>query len=309
MDSLKYAVIGTGALGGFYGGMLARSGKEVHFLFHSDYDWVKQNGLRIDSVTGDFILPKVYAYKETSQMPVCDVVLVCLKTTSNHLLSSLLPPLLHPQTAVILIQNGLGNEDLLAGQLPGCVLAGGLGFICSSKMDPGHVVHMDYGKLTLGSHDGRGEAVLKRVCEDLSAAGVPAEMSDNLKLSRWKKLVWNIPYNGMCVVMNASTKELMSRSETFDLIRDLMREVTGAATACGSPILDGFVQAMLDSTLKMKPYAPSMKLDFDHKRLLEIDAIYSRPIQQARNAGYDMPKTRMLEQQLRFIQGRYADEK
>lgn len=307
MNKLRYAVVGTGALGGFYGGMLAKAGNEVHFLVHSDYEWIKLHGLRVDSVNGDFVLPEALVYKNTAEMPVCDVVLVCLKTTSNHLLKTLLPPLLHPKTTVILLQNGLGNEALLSEQLtevgfPDCQLAGGLGFICSSKVGPGHIAHMDYGKLTLGSHTGENREVLMCVCEALIASGVPAELSDNLLLSRWKKLVWNIPYNGLCVVMNATTAELMQNPATYDLIRALMLEVVGAATSCHSNINDGFVKAMLESTLQMKPYAPSMKLDFNYKREMEIEAIYSRPLKAAAEAGFDMPKTRMLEQQLRFIQ-------
>jgi 2-dehydropantoate 2-reductase len=305
MKPLRYAVIGTGALGGFYGGMLANAGQEVHFLFHSDYEFVRKNGLKVDSVLGDFHLKNVHAYADTLDMPACDVVLVCLKTTSDPLLKTLLKPLLHDRTTVILIQNGLGNEERLAVELPGLSLAGGLGFICSSKMGPGHIAHLDYGKLTLGSHTNDNMDVLQQVCADLEQAKVSAALSDDLMMSRWKKLVWNVPYNGICVVMNASTEELMAHPATCQLLEDLMLEIIGAANACGVPIGTGFAQAMLDSTRQMKPYSPSMKLDFDHRRPLEINAIYSRPLWAAHAFGYDMPKVRMLEQQLQYIQDSY----
>ncbi len=110
--SLKYAIIGTGAIGGYYGGMLARAGKDVHFLFHSDYDYVRKHGLRVDSIKGDFVLDNVQAYNATTAMPVCDVILVCLKSTKNAILEKLLPPLLHKNTltfTIVLLQvmNGL----------------------------------------------------------------------------------------------------------------------------------------------------------------------------------------------------------
>ena len=82
----KYAVVGTGALGGFYGGMLAKAGKDVHFLFRNDYNHVLKNGLKVDSISGDFHLSEINAYNDTSKMPVCDVILVCMKTTSNSIL-------------------------------------------------------------------------------------------------------------------------------------------------------------------------------------------------------------------------------
>ena len=302
---LKYAVIGTGALGGFYGGMLANAGKDVHFLFHNDYDYVSQNGLRIDSTFGNFIIQHPNAYDSTSKMPVCDVILVCLKTTNNKMLTELLPPLLHKDTCVILVQNGLGIEAALAQNFPDMSIAGGLAFICSSKVGLGHITQMDYGKLTIGSYQGDNKSVLQQVCSDLSDAGVPNVISDDLTMSRWKKLVWNIPYNGMCVVLDTTTERLMQYSDTYELIRALMLEVIGAANACGVHVDENFAQAMLDSTLKMKPYAPSMKLDYDYRRPLEIQAIYTNPLITAQKAGYDMPKVNMLEQQLKYIQEGY----
>jgi 2-dehydropantoate 2-reductase len=301
----KYAIIGTGALGGFYGGMLARGGNDVHFLFHNDYDFVCKNGLKIDSVQGNFHLEKINAYKEAGQMPKCDVVLVCLKTTNNDKLKEILPPLLKPETCVILVQNGLKVENDLAGIFPGLSIAGGLAFICSNKIGKGHIAHLDYGKITLGSFQGRNEDLLRQVCTDFHKANVPAAFSGNLKESRWKKLVWNIPYNGLSVVLNTTTEQLMNHTKTYELVRDLMLEVIGAAGACGVKIEKNFVQEMLDSTLKMKPYAPSMKLDYDNKRPLEIGAIYSAPLAEANSYGFEMPKVRMLERQLRFIQDSY----
>jgi len=305
MKKVRYGVIGTGGIGGFYGGMLAHSGQEVHFLFHSDFEYVRDHGLRVDSVFGDFHLENVHAYHRTEDMPVCDVVLVGLKTTTNHLLKTLLPPLIGKNTTVILIQNGLGNEARLAADFPNLSIAGGLGFICSGKVGPGHIVHSEHGKITIGSHQGDNQPILEQVIADFVVAGVPAEISDDLLMSRWKKLVWNVPYNGLCVVMNALTSELMANPATYQLCKDLMLEVIGAANACGVSNSEKFAQVMLEYTLDMKPYAPSMKLDFDFKRPLEIDAIYTAPLQAAEKAGYDMPKVRMLEQQLRFIQNSY----
>ena len=93
---MRYGIIGSGAIGGFYGGKLAKAGQEVHFLFRSDYEFVKQNGLQVDSCDGSFHIDNVNAYNDTAAMPTCDVVLVCLKSVNNNKLKTLLPPLLHP---------------------------------------------------------------------------------------------------------------------------------------------------------------------------------------------------------------------
>lgn len=303
--NLKYAVIGTGAIGGFYGGMLAKSGKEVHFLFNTDYEYVKLNGLQVDSITGNFHLRDVLAYNNTSDMSPCDVVIVGLKTTNNHLLKTLLPPLIKPDTLVILIQNGLGVEEDLAKDFPNLNIAGGLGFICSNKIGPGHVAHLDFGKLTIGTFQNNNPAVLQQVCDDLSQAGVPADIAPDLNVARWKKLFWNIPFNGMTVVLNTTTDKLVQNDDSRALIYDLMLEVMHGANHCGAVISEGFAKKMLDMTISMTPYAPSMKLDYDNRRELEIGYIYSHPIQVALASGYDMRKVTMLEQQLKFIQQSY----
>jgi len=91
---MRYGVVGSGAIGGYYGSKLVRAGQEVHFLFRSDYEYVKENGLQVDSCDGSFHLNSVNAYNDTADMPQCDVVLVCLKSVNNGKLKTILPPLL-----------------------------------------------------------------------------------------------------------------------------------------------------------------------------------------------------------------------
>ena len=301
---VKYGIVGTGALGGFYGGMLAHSGKDVHFLLHSDYEEVTKNGLKIDSVNGDFVLQNVNAWKSPEDMPACDVVLVCLKTTNNHLLKSLLPPLLHKDSLVVMIQNGLGIEEELGEIFPEINIAGGLAFICSQKKGPGHILHLDFGKLNLGNYRNNKPELLMQVCRDFSEAGISCHIADDLYTARWQKLVWNIPFNGMTVVLDATTDQMMKLTATKELALEMMLEVIGGANHCGVKLDEGYARKMIDMTVAMTPYAPSMKLDYDFRRPMEIGAIYSRPVREAAKAGFDMKKVAMLEKQLLFIQDR-----
>src|SRR5512138_1515331 len=123
--SRRYAILGTGALGGFYGARLCRAGAEVCFLLRGDFEHVRQHGLRVDSKDGDFVLPHVQAFRDVRDMPRCDVVAIALKATQNHLLPALLPPVLAKGGTVLLMQNGLGYEAEVARLVPGHeVLAG-----------------------------------------------------------------------------------------------------------------------------------------------------------------------------------------
>jgi len=302
---MVYGIIGVGAIGGYYGSKLARSGQQVHFLFHSDYQFVREHGMQVDSCDGSFHLEHVNVYQYAGDMPKCDVVIVGLKTTNNHLLSSLLPPLLHEHTVVVLIQNGIGVEADVQAMFPQVQLVAGLAFICSAKTEPGRVSHQYYGSINLGNYSCRDEAVFSLLLRDFRDAGVPCA-SVPYDEARWKKAVWNMPFNGMTVALNTHTDLLLKHPSTRRLIRDLMMEVVEASRALGvSGVDEAFVDKMIDMTDTMAPYSPSMKLDYDFRRPMEIHYLYTRPLEMARAAGYRMRKLEMLEAQLRFLQDIY----
>ena len=298
---MKYAIIGTGAIGGFYGARLDKAGFEVHFLLHTDYQYVVDHGLTIDSCDGNFTLPSPKVYDSTSDMPQCDVVIVALKTTQNHLLPSLLPPLLKPDTIILLIQNGIGVEADVQQLFPSQPIAAGMAFICSAKAGPGHINHQFYGNINIGNYSCHNPQRYGQMLADFRAAGIGAADVEYLE-ARWKKAVWNMPFNGMTVALNTTTNRLLSCESTHRLIYDQMLEVIGAAQALGVKNLDSrFADKMIANTIKMPPYSPSMKLDFDFHRPMEINYLYTRPIAEARAAGFAMPKLEMLEAELQFI--------
>ncbi len=300
---MRYAVIGTGAIGGYYGSKLAHAGQEVHFLLHRDYEYVKQNGLTVDSCDGSFCLPRVNAYRSAADMPQCDVVLVGLKTINNHLLQSLLPPLLHRRTLVVLIQNGIGVEEDVQRMLPGVWIAAGLAFICSAKTEPGRISHQCYGSINIGNYSCADPALVTSLIGELQQAGIEAAEVEYHE-ARWRKAVWNMPFNGMTVALHTQTDLLLKHPATEQLIYDQMMEVIHAAQACGVKTLDSsFADKMMSMTRSMVPYSPSMRLDYDFHRPMEIHYIYSRPIEIAAQAGCPMPKLAMLEAELRFLEG------
>ena len=298
---MRYGVIGTGAIGGYYGARLAQSGQEVHFLLRSDYEYVKANGLQVDSCDGSFHLDSPLVYNQTEQMPQCDVVLVCLKSINNKKLQTLLPPLLKDDTLVVLIQNGIGVEQDVEQQFPGIQLAAGLAFICSAKTEPGRVNHQCYGQINLGNYSCKDAGRIEQVLADFNAAGVTAGLVEYHE-ARWKKAVWNMPFNGMTVALKTQTNLLLQNPATRQLIYEQMMEVIGAAQHLGVKNIDeSFAQKMLEMTDAMTPYSPSMRLDYDFHRPMEIYYLYTRPIEIAREAGFQMPKLEMLEAELKFL--------
>lgn len=299
-------MIGTGAIGGYYGGLLAKHGADVHFLLHSDYDHVNKQGLQVNSINGDFKVA-VNAYAKPEDMPQCDVAIVALKTTSNHLLETLLPQVVKSNGIVIMMQNGYGVEQFAADILPKATIIGGLCFIGSTKIGPGHITHSDFGMINLGHYlpDESPAGItpeLKQITEDFVTCGIDAKATDNLSFLRWQKLVWNVPFNGLSVVLNSNTADLLSQHDTRELIQSIMLEVIAAANACGHSLSTSVAESMLLNTeTKMQNYAPSMKVDYEHNRPLEIDAIYQSMIDRAARSGAEMKLAKMLAQQLRFV--------
>jgi 2-dehydropantoate 2-reductase len=308
MTKRSYAILGTGAIGGLYGARLHAAGFPVRFLLHRDYEQVRDRGLRVDSIWGDLHLHDLDIYQNVAQMPPADVTIVALKTTQNSLLPTLLPPLVSDRGLVLVLQNGLGVEAEIARMIGDRVL-GGLCFTCSNKIAPGHIHHLDEGKIALGDFrpDGQPSGItdrLEAIATDLETAGIPIDRQADLILARWKKLMWNIPFNGLSAILDAKTDALVADPAIRTLAIELMHEIRAAAAATDRHIPAEFIDTMLATTDAMRPYLTSMKLDLDHDRPLEVEAIFGNPIRTAQASGVAMPQTLTLYRQLKFLDDR-----
>ena len=306
----RIGIIGTGAIGGFYGVMLARAGFDVHFLLRSEFSAVVEQGLRVNSAQhGVLSLKPVQAYASAEEMPPCDWLLVGAKTTNNIQLAPAIIQAAAPGAKVLLLQNGLDVEDALRAELPDTLhLLGGLCFICVHRAGPGQIEHQALGAVNLGYHSGPAsadpalsQALVEEGAALFRAAGLDSQAMNNLHQARWQKLVWNVPYNGLSVLLKASTTPLMADPASRELIQDLMQEVLQGAAACGHVIPEAYAQQLFRSTEYMPDYWPSMYHDFLHQRPLELAAIYAAPLAAARAAGCELPKIRALYQSLCFI--------
>lgn len=305
-------IIGTGAIGGFYGLMLARAGFDVHFLLRSEFSAVAERGLQLDSaVHGALTLNPVQAYSTAEDMPPCDWLLVGAKTTNNADLAPVIIQAAAPNAKVLLLQNGLDVEDSLREWLPESLhLLGGLCFICVHREGPGVITHQALGAVNVGYHSGLAvdEQARMAIVEEgaglFRAAGIDSQAMPNLHQARWQKLVWNVPYNGLSVLLGASTTPLMADADSRELIKALMAEVVQGAKACGHDMPVGYADHLFRVTEKMPDYWPSMYHDFLHKRPLELAAIYARPLAAAKAAGCELPRIEALYRSLSFIDRR-----
>lgn len=294
------AIVGSGAIGLYYGGRLAAAGENVKFLLRSDFDDIQQNGLHCESIHGDFALPKLQGFRRAEEIGPVDLVIVAWKATANSHLADVLPPLLHADTQVLTLQNGLGNCEAIAAITGGERVLGGLCFVCLNRLSPGFVKHLASGRISVGEFrpDGRGRAA--EIVRRFKAAGIPAVIGEPLEEAQWKKLVWNIPFNGLSIAEGGvTTDQLLANPETEAEIRALMSETITAARAQGLNLSDELAEQNIEQTRPMDAYRPSSMIDFVEGREVEVEGIWAEPLRRAEAAGVAMPHLKKLLERIR----------
>lgn len=306
---MKIAVVGCGAVGSYYGAKLGYSGQEVHFLLRSDYEAVRRRGVFIRSGDGDFRFQPKCA-KTPESIGACDLVLVALKTTANGPLEHLASPLVGEKTAILTLQNGLGNEELLAKLFGAEKILGGLCFVCLNRLESGVIHHIAHGAVMMGEHQRWPEPRTHDIAGMIRHSGVPCKVTDSLETAHWEKLVWNIPFNGLGVggaagydaVLRGAMPEgaaigpcletdtLLSEARWEKLVRELMLEIIAVANAKGLKLDESVAEKQISRTRSMGAYKASTLLDFEKGLPLELESLFLEPLRQAREAGVATPR-------------------
>ena len=312
-NKTKIAIVGCGALGSYYGGKLCQTNRDVHFLLRSDYEVVRENGVQIQSLNGDFHVRPVAAQSPWEIGP-CDLVIVALKSTANHCLGELLTPLVGKHTALLTLQNGLGNEAALAELFPTQPVFGGMCFVCLNRTEPGVIHHIALGKIVLGRHGGSPDELTASIAELIRSTGIPVDVSPDLEKAHWEKLVWNIPFNGLGVAGAAgldailagqlktdqpigrclATDALLDNGPWEQLVTELMDEVITTGRALGHDLSRGLGEHQRSRTRAMGAYRASTLIDFERGQPLELDALFTLPLGQAQTAGVPTPRLAAL---------------
>lgn len=310
---MKIGVVGCGALGSFYGAKLWKAGHDVHFLLRSDYDVVREQGVQIESPGGNFVASP-HAARSPEEIGVCDVVLIGLKATANAEFAKLLPPLVGSNTAVLTLQNGLGNEEVLAKLFPAEQILGGLCFVCLNRLRPGFIRHIEHGFVMIGEFQRKPLPRTQAIAEMFQQAGVKCSVSEDLGKAHWEKLVWNVPFNGLGVAGLAGieamtsgvvpanitrkeclpTDELLRDARWTELVRGLMLEVIHAAEMLGHDIPELLADKMIERTRSMGTYRASTLIDFERGQPLELESLFLEPLKQAEQAGAHTPLLKNL---------------
>ena len=292
---MKIAIVGTGALGGWYAGLLAEAGHEVHCLARSDHETINRDGLTLRHKGTQRVVRVASATPEAASIGPCDLIVVTLKSTSNAALPELLGPLLGPATLVVTLQNGMGNVEALARLLPAERIIAGLCFVCINRLAPAVIDTTLAGYVRMAAAVGPINPAVERCVAVFAAAGVDCQAEASLEAVLWKKLCWNIPFNGLAIAGGSITTDLILADPSLnDRAYRLMKEVQAAAAARGHGFEDTHIKRQFVVTVGMGPYRPSSLIDFVEGRDVEVEGIWGEPLRRGLAAGVAMPETQRL---------------
>ncbi|MCB1225574.1 MAG: putative 2-dehydropantoate 2-reductase [Verrucomicrobiales bacterium] len=295
----RIAIIGAGAVGGYYGGRLAQHGQDTRFLLRSDWETIQHHGLHLFSPQGDAHIHPIQAFRTPEEIGPCDLVIIALKATSNSALTRLIPPLLHADTTLLSLQNGLGSDAQLADLFGAHRILGGLCYVCINRTAPGQIHHLAEGRIALGDYLRPPQPRTHQIAALFQASGIDCHVVPDLATTRWNKLVWNIPFNGWSIAAGGlDTTALLADPHLRSEIREQMLEVIHTARHLGHDLPESLAESMIARTERMPPYRPSSLIDFEAGRDVELDAIWAAPLRLAAQHGLSMPRLTELHRRL-----------
>jgi 2-dehydropantoate 2-reductase len=292
VKNCEILVIGAGAVGVFFHSRLAKANENanVSVIARSDYDHVKAHGYNICSPDGDMHFMPSAVFRNVSDYDrKADFIIVCTKVLPGIDLPELIRPAVSKSTSIVLIQNGINIESGVAAAFPDNELISGIAYVGVARSQAGRIEHTDGGRLKLGVYPQGRSKKLETLAEMYRKSGIPTEIFNDIIRVRWEKLVWNTSYNPVSVLTRSNTAQIMNDPDSEKLIHGIMEEICLIAEAAGWKQRDGIVDEMLAYTRQFRPYKPSMLVDYEQGRKMEIEAIIGNPLRTAQHYGINVP--------------------
>jgi 2-dehydropantoate 2-reductase len=298
---MRVAVFGAGGIGAYFGGRLALAGVDVQLIARGAHlEALRRDGLRVQSTKGDFaiVLP---ATDDPGDIGPVEFVLFTVKSQDTAAAAARLGPLLHPDTAVVSLQNGLGNVEAIASEIGSRHTMGGVAYLLSTIAEPGLVVH-SAGPATLivGELDGRRSDRAGRLLDALRAGGVEATLSDEIWRAVWDKFAFICALSGMTAAVRLPIGDIRSVPDSWRMFRDLLGEVAAVADAEGAGLSGDALDRHAAFAQRLEPGTfSSLHHDMTNGKPMELDALHGELLRRARKHGVAVPATEAIHAILR----------
>jgi len=294
--TVRIVVMGSGGLGGYFGGLLARSGAEVKFIARGAHLQALQNhGLSVRSVHGDFVVP-VQAYETAEGLAPADLVLFCVKTYAVEAAAALLQPVVADHTVVLTLQNGVDTPTQLQDAFGRGIVLAGVTRMGSTLAEPGVIVQQTSDRaIEFGALDRQGQGVLEQVRAALEAADVPAVAVHDIRKILWEKLVFISAFSGLATLSGLLPAQLLAHVPTRQLYRDAMQETAAVGQAAGVAIDPDIVtQTLMYLDAQDDLGESSMAVDFQRGHPIEVEAINGAVVRHGQRLQIPTPVNRTI---------------
>jgi len=288
---MRIAIVGSGGVGGYFGGRLAAAGTDVTFLARGAHlEALRTRGLQIQSAKGDVHLPRVRATDDPSAIGAVDVVFFAVKLYDTQSALAALPPLIGSDTVVLPLQNGVESVDRLVGAVGQAHAGGGVAYVSAVIAEPGVIRHTAMDHLIFGEVDGRRSPRLERLLEACGPAGFQATLSSNIAVDIWTKFVRLTVFSGMTAVTRSPIGVIVNDPELFAMLKAACLEALAVARAKGVPVSMDMVEDVARAYQALPPQTKaSMLEDLERGRRLELPWLSGAMVRIGREVGVDTP--------------------
>lgn len=293
---MKVAIYGAGGVGGYFGGRLARAGVDVHLIARGDHlEALRRDGLKVRSVFGDFEA-RLPATDDPTTIDDCDYVLFCVKSNDTVAAAASLPPLIGADTAVISLQNGVDNEEILAGAIGARHVMGGVAYIFATIAGPGVIEHTGGpARIAFGELDGRRSARAEAFLEACQRAEIDAELSADIRQALWYKFSFICGLAGMTATTRLPIGELLNVAASRKMLGELFEEVRALAAAEGVELPTDLTDRHLRFADGLEPDSySSLHYDLVHGKPMELEALHGSVVRRATARAVPVPMNRAI---------------
>lgn len=299
---MRIAVMGTGAVGGYFGARLVAAGHELVFISRGrNLAALKQNGLSIDSFQGTLHIRQATFTDDPAAAGTAELVLFCVKSYDTEAAATALAPFISPASRVLSLQNGVDNPIRIARICASQNILAGVVYIGAELAQPAMIKHSSGGKIVFGELDGGVYESTRAIERALSAAHIACEISSNIAQAQWRKLLWNAPFCAISCLTNATTREIVESSSLCKLAVDCMGEIIKAAKTQGVDLASEWIDETLAFSRTLGDFKPSMLQDREADKPLEFEAFNGVVVNLLRQAGQQAPVNQVFYGALAYL--------
>jgi 2-dehydropantoate 2-reductase len=306
---MRIAIMGTGAVGGYFGAKLAAAGHQVVFIARQKHlATLRRKGLRVASPAGNLHVQNALFTDSPADAGIVDLVLFCVKSYDTAEATAALAPLMSGRTAILSLQNGIDNPAKIASCWGAARTFAGVVYIGAQVSAPGLIQHFSGGKIILGQINSQHSDGAGAIEQTLSAAAIPCEISPAIAQVQWVKLLWNAPFCAISCLTRSTVKEIVESESLTRLALDCMMEVQSAARTQRIDLRTELLDQTLAFSRGLGEFKPSMLQDLEAGKPLEYDAFNGIVIRLLERAGQQAPTNLVFYSTLKFLDKKLREE-